>query len=64
MKHESAELEKFVMVICMMITQPHYDVSDQNCITFWMWLEKLIPPTVEHISIEQQQGKFQRRNIT
>jgi len=64
MKHESAELENFVMVICPMITQPHDNVSDQNCITFWTWLEKLIPPTVECISIEKQQDKFQRRNIT
>ena len=64
MKHESAEFENFVMVICPMITQPHDNVSDQNCITFWTWLEKLILPTVECISIEKQQDKFQRRNIT
>jgi len=64
MKHESAELKSFVMVICPMMTQPHDNVSDQNCITVWTWLEKLIPPTVECISIQQQQGKFQRHNVT
>ena len=64
MKHESAKLESFVMVICLMMTQPYDNESDQNCITIWTWLQKLIPPTSECISIEQHQGKFQRRNIT
>ena len=49
MKHESAELESFVVVICHMMTQPYDNVSDQNCITVWTWLQKLIPPTAECI---------------
>jgi len=52
MKRESAELESFVVVICPMMTQPYDSVSDQNCITIWAWLQKLIPPTAECISTE------------
>ena len=56
MIHVSAELESFVMVICPTMTQPYNNVSDQNCITIWTSLEKLMTPTVERISTEQQQG--------
>jgi hypothetical protein len=50
-----AELESFVTVICLMITQPYNNVSDHNCSTIWTLQEKLISPTVEQISTEQQQ---------
>jgi hypothetical protein len=53
--HVSAELESFVMVICLMMTQPYNNVSDQNCSTIWTLQEKIIPPTIEQISTEQQQ---------